>query len=778
MRRCLLFLVLILLAFAARQTGAQGESARFTVHSARSGKWSDPATWAEKRLPKSGDLVQVRAGHAVTYDVLSEEAIRMIHVADTLSFSREKSTRLDVGLIKIQAGDTATEEGFNCDGHASAPAADPKAPRPALEIGAPGRPIPANVTATIRLTHFPGTDKETLPAIIDCAGRWDVHGAPLSRTWLKLGASAKPGDATVTLSEPVTGWKVGDRVIVTGSKHTYNGGSFRPSRGGKAQTEVRFIAALAGTTLTLDQPLQYEHWGVGETRSEVANLSRNVVIESAQPDGVRGHTMYHLDSTGGVSYAEFRHLGKENVLGKYSLHFHLVRDSMRGSGVVGASIWDSANRWITLHGTDYLLVRDCVGYQSVGHGFFLEDGTEAYNVLDRNLAVQAFAGKRLPKQVLPFDANDGAGFWWAAGRNTFTRNVACENDQYGYRFEVAQRSNFDPNLLIGLPDGTRARRDIRTVPFLRFEDNESHTEGLYSFNFGDDVNPAVRGDREHPFIARNLRAWETHYTLRPNLQFFLMDGLRVNHAVYGVYHPDYDAHVYRNVYLNGISSEPVNRAHDDDSVQYGSFTYDGLTLENCRVGRDPLIQLACTSPTAGQAGHFRNLVVKNSRSNAQVVDLGGGPRSERLQNGVAYFFHDYPAPGRTTRVVSARFPALMAGGDYGSIPQFTGKDVRAAEGAPVPFPELLAPVDDLAPATMITSVQRAAGKLVVRGVAQDNGKVVSVLVNGRPAKLTDAGAGVVDWEATLDSAADGKVTARGADEAENQERVGHTLPIQ
>src|SRR4030095_10288074 len=176
----------------------------------------------------------------------------------------------------------------------------------------------------------------------------------------------------------------------------------------------------------------------------VAKLTRNVVIESAAPDGVRGHTMYHAGSSGSISYVELRHLGREGVLGKYSIHFHKVRDTMRGSSVIGASIWGSRNRWITIHGTDYLLVRDCVGYQSVGHGFFLEDGTEEYNVIDRCLAVQAYQGRRLPQQVLSFDANEGAGFWWANGRNTFTRNVSCESDEYGYRFEIAKRSNFDP----------------------------------------------------------------------------------------------------------------------------------------------------------------------------------------------------------------------------------------------------------------------------------------------------------------------------------------------
>ena len=95
---------------------------------------------------------------------------------------------------------------------------------------------------------------------------------------------------------------------------------------------------------------------------------------------------------------------------------------MRGSGVIGASVWDSHNRWITVHGTDHLLIRDCVGYQSRGHGYFLEDATEQWNVFDRNLAVQAYTANALPQQVLSYDPNDGAGFWWANGNNSFTRN--------------------------------------------------------------------------------------------------------------------------------------------------------------------------------------------------------------------------------------------------------------------------------------------------------------------------------------------------------------------
>lgn len=771
---------LLLLAgwlLAVTSLKAQPAPVTFDARSTKSGAWSDAATWADRRTPKAGDRVQVRTGHTVVYDADSKDAIRMIHVAGTLTFSREKSTRLEVGLIKIEPGETTTEDGFDC--HADAPTAAQAGSLPVLEIGSAERPIPAGVTALIRLVHFEGMNKETLPAIINCGGRWETHGAPMNRTWLKLGASAKAGDSIVKLSEPVSGWRVGDTVIVTVSKESYgSGNTFRQSAKSprKVQTEERRITTLAGDQVTLDRALDYAHLGEGDYRSEVANLSRNVVIESAKPDGVRGHTMFHRDSTGGISYAEFRHLGKEGVLGKYAIHFHLVRDSMRGSGVLGASIWDSHNRWLTIHGTDFLVVRDCVGYQSVGHGYFLEDATEQYNLLDRNLAVQAFRGKRLPKQVLPFDPNDGAGFWWANGRNTLTRNVACENDEYGYRFEVAKRSNFNPKLNTLQPNGERERVDVRKLPFLRFEDNESHSEGLYSFNFGDDVNGSVGGDRAHPFIARNLRAWETHYVMRPNLSHFLLDGLTVSNGVYGIYHPDYDAHVYRNISLTQVGSEPINRGHDDESIQHGDFTYENVQLINCRSGRDPLIQLACTSPKPGTAGHFRNVSWPGSESRAgKVVDLGGGPRNDKLENAVTYYFHGYPATGDVTKVVSTKFPAA-ASAEFGSVDKFTGKDVRAAKSTPVAFPQLLAPVDDLPPATVITSARKQAdGKLLVRGVTQDNGEVTEVIVNGQRAKIVTQQAGVADWEVTLTAAKE--LTASARDRAGNTEKASHRLKL-
>ncbi|RLT08641.1 MAG: hypothetical protein DWI21_07530, partial [Planctomycetota bacterium] len=512
------------------------------VASSRSGSWSDAATWAGGKVPEAGARVHVRPGHVVVYDVKSETPIRAVYVAGTLTFAADKDTRLDVGVLKIEAGDEPTEGGFDCDAHIEELPAG--AVRPALLVGTSEKPIGAKHTALIRLVPFEGQDKQSCPAIVCCGGRMEFHGAPLGRTWVKLGATSKKRDAAVTLSEAVTGWRIGDRVIITA---THLG---RDNGGGTdlLETEERTVTAIddAGEKLMLNEPLKREHLGEGDFRGEVANLSRNVIVESANPDGIRGHTMYHRGSAGSISYAEFRHLGKKDVLGRYALHFHLVGNTMRGSSVIGASIHNSHNRWLTIHGTNYLVVRDCVGYRSIGHGYFLEDGTEVQNILDRNLAVQAMDGKKLPKQVLPFDQNDGAGFWWANSLNTFTRNVSCENNHYGYFFEATETSALKLTLPVQQADGSEKPTDIRTLPFVRFEDNEAHCDGLYGVNLGQGVN-RVGPDAKHPFVLRNTKIWEIHYAFRVQAPCVLVEGMKIYNSIYGVYHPNFDRHVYRNM---------------------------------------------------------------------------------------------------------------------------------------------------------------------------------------------------------------------------------------
>ncbi|MSR54986.1 MAG: hypothetical protein EXS09_17115 [Gemmataceae bacterium] len=735
------------------------------VRSAKSGSWDSPATWAGDKVPSAGDAVLIRPGHRVVYGIQNDKPIRAIHVGGTLAFDPDKDTVLNVGLLKIQAGESTAEEGFDCEAHVEMPKEGEA--KPALEVGTPDAPI--RKSALIRLHSIEGMNKDSCPAIICCAGRMDIHGTPMNRTWVKLGDTAKKGDSTVTLNEAVTGWKVGDKLIITGTKYPSD------SRGDYSTEEAK-VVSIDGTKLTLEKPLGYDHSGTGDYRGEVANLSRNVVVESADLTA-RGHTMYHRYSAGSISYAEFRHLGKEGLLGRYSIHFHLVGNTMRGSSVIGASVWDSGNRWVTIHGTNYLVVRDCVGYKSVGHGFFLEDGTEVYNVLDRNLAVGAKRGKRLPKQVLPFDSNDGAGFWWANSLNTFTRNVSCENARYGYRFEATKGSSFNTTLPIMQPDGTKKPVDIRTLPFVRFDDNEAHGDGLYGINIGEGVD-RVGPDEKHPFILRRTKIWELHYAFRVQSPSVLVEDMKIHKTAYGVYHPNYDRHHYKDMLISQVGAEPFNRGHDDDSKQYGLLTVDGLTFAGHRYGGAggmPLIQISDDNPTGTAETHIRNVKVIDNKGGEKraLVNLGGGPRpTPKSEKGVPIYLHDYYGTGQHAKIVSTKTKELKNDGlEYGEEVGLTGDQSRRAKVPNVAFPKSVDPVDDLPPTTVIMQVKKQAGKLVVRGSTSDNGTVKRVLVNGVEAKATREN--FAEWEIVLPMGT--SVVAYSEDAAGNVEKLKHEV---
>ena len=96
--------------------------------------------------------------------------------------------------------------------------------------------------------------------------------------------------------------------------------------------------------------------------------------------------------------------------------------------------------------------------------------------------------------------------------------------------QATKTSDFDPNLKVMQPDGSKKRVDIRTLPFVRFDDNVTHCQRRHGFNLGGGVpfgKPNVDGvgpDEKHPFVIRNLRATNVHWAIHPVSPCVPLDG--------------------------------------------------------------------------------------------------------------------------------------------------------------------------------------------------------------------------------------------------------------
>ena len=127
-------------------------------------------------------------------------------------------------------------------------------------------------------------------------------------------------------------------------------------------------------------------------------------------------------------------------------------------------------------------------------------------------------------------------------------------------------------------------------------------------------------------------------------------------------------------------------------------------------------------------------------------------------------------------VVSSRARDLLDDGNrYHEDPPLTGDESVVAEVKNIAFPELLDPVDDHPPATIITALRPSGGKLLVAGVAHDDGEIAAVVVNGNQADIVSASAGVVDWTVTLDQKSATTIEAGAVDEAGNEEKTPHRV---
>jgi hypothetical protein len=185
----------------------------------------------------------------------------------------------------------------------------------------------------------------------------------------------------------------------------------------------------------------------------VANLTRNIVLRSENPDGTPGHTAnIGMDATWDVRYNEFVGLGRTRAIpldsavlatghigtnqqGRYNDHQHhaqgfgsfSVGNAYRGRGVGG--------KWgMVVHGTDDAVITDNIADSFPGSGFITEDGYEVRNTFRHNLALYSIGNVTADPNIEvgnTKNANNpgaaGNGFWLRGIANLFDSNEAWNN---------------------------------------------------------------------------------------------------------------------------------------------------------------------------------------------------------------------------------------------------------------------------------------------------------------------------------------------------------------
>jgi cell migration-inducing and hyaluronan-binding protein len=382
-------------------------------------RWSDRATWPDRKLPRAGDRVTIAAGKEVILDV-SPPALGGLTIHGKLSFANTADLELTTEWIMLHGR---------------------------LDIGSEASPHTRKATITLTNT-VPGEDimgGMGDRGIMIAGGTLSLHG-DRTNTWTKLAKTAEAGSSSIEVLN-AAGWRVGDEIVLAST-------DFDPR-----QAERRTIAAISANTITLDRKLDYMHFGKVtfdvDERGEVGLLTRNIRLQAsadAETSYFGGHVMAMGTSKMYVSGVEFNRMGQHLTLARYPIHWHLIGDAM-GQYIRNSAIHDTFNRCVTVHGTHNLRVENNVTYNTVGHCFFLEDGIETGNQYARNLGIQtkchptkpcvptnlAAAGEirtgtngQASKEVLIPSDNTAATFWITNPNNVYRDNVAAGSDSNGF----------------------------------------------------------------------------------------------------------------------------------------------------------------------------------------------------------------------------------------------------------------------------------------------------------------------------------------------------------
>ncbi|CAI5525352.1 unnamed protein product [Closterium sp. Naga37s-1] len=133
-----------------------------------------------------------------------------------------------------------------------------------------------------------------------------------------------------------------------------------------------------------------------------------------------GHFMVFMTKTPQfIEGVQFLGLGNQGTLGRYPLHFHICGDNNQAHVVRKNVIAASNQRCVVIHATSDVTIEENVAYETKGHCFITEEGSEYNNVFKRNLGINI----RGVRKVIPPGTSDrldrqsdnqATAFWMAS----------------------------------------------------------------------------------------------------------------------------------------------------------------------------------------------------------------------------------------------------------------------------------------------------------------------------------------------------------------------------
>lgn len=348
------------------------------------------------------------------------------------------------------------------------------------------------------------------------------------------------GGVVLDLLDDVSSWKPGDQIVVASTDYSmYQAEEFT----------VLPCPACTKHQVRVQEKPQFLHMGDitdgVDMRAEVGDLTRNILIQGETETSCYGNNQcqfFNYDTFGGhikilknftashLSNVELKNMGQQ-VMGRYPVHFHLCGDVDEKGGyssrtyVKGLAIHHSFSRCVTVHATNGLLIQDTIGYDTLGHCFFMEDGIEQRNTLFHNLGLVTKPGTLLPTDrnssmciamrdkvygnYIPVPATDCMAvstFWIANPNNHLINNAAAGSQDAGIWYVFHKMSTGDSH---GLHPETKAE----LTPLGIFYNNRVHS----NFKAGLFIDKGVKTSNASSEDAREYLCLDNSARFRPHL---------------------------------------------------------------------------------------------------------------------------------------------------------------------------------------------------------------------------------------------------------------------